>query len=52
MKKKLKDITIGEVKKECEKHAKCDGCPLHKFACHGNACDNLDEEIELTENES
>lgn len=34
MKKKIKELTVAEAKKICNKYEDCaDGCPLHKFSC-------------------
>ena len=48
MKKKYKDITIGEMAEICEKHSNCIGCPLCGLECV-NIVDKeyLDQEIEL-----
>lgn len=54
MKKKLEDITVGEIRKECEAHRYCSECPFdRKMGCNLfsflTAHEEADEEIELTE---
>lgn len=46
MKKKIKDITIGEIKRACTKHRKCTRCPFADYLWCGFALDMNAEELE------
>lgn len=53
MKKKLRDITIGEMKAACEKHEDCGECPFASFEYCSYPCPighmYLEEEYDLEE---
>lgn len=55
MKKKIKDLTLEEVKNICEKNKECDTCPLiiaGMFPCGIANCTFVeDKEIEVKEDE-
>lgn len=58
MKKKIKDLTLGELKNICKKNTEsCYDCPLFEldFLCKDNPMDYTDnalnKEIEVEENE-
>lgn len=46
MKKKLKDVTIGEMARACSRHRKCERCPFNDFFYCGFALDMDAEELE------
>lgn len=59
MKKKVKDLTLEELKKNCIKYENCYDCPLYDFDYYG-VCevtpfeyneDTLNKEIEVEEDE-
>jgi len=46
MKKKIKDLTITECLKICEKYHGCEDCPLEKALCEDRFSWADDEELE------
>ena len=50
MKKKIKDLTIEEIKKICRKYMDCEACPLDLSPCPATIYDeDLKREIEVDE---
>ena len=53
MKKKLKEITIEDVIKICEKYMSCGNCEFQEYCVRQNSLhclrDNLEKEIEINE---
>lgn len=50
-KKKIKDLTLGELRNFCYKHD-CPNCPIETLVCaykHSIYCLDLEEEIEVEE---
>lgn len=52
MKVKIKDITLGEIKAECNKHQEtCGGCPFYRFCGKNTALDHTPDTWDLLEEE-
>ena len=48
MKKKIRNLTIEEKLKICERHETCEDCPLRLFQSHlGSYACSYDSEIEI-----
>lgn len=48
MRKKVRDLTLKELKEICEEHGTCLGCPVHQISldeilCSGGLCKEIDD---------
>jgi hypothetical protein len=49
MKKKIKDLTLGECKRICEKQTECFGCPLETSRGCATDFEEMEREVEIDE---